>query len=195
MCESLFGTGRNQGGVYIRKTILVVWTLVLILLLCACGEEAVSVKVELPAGLRFGISPEEVAEILGEKETSSAAGDVYFVDYGVRPEGFDPSGRLSGGMPALFVEYTDGKLSHVTLILTLSGRESQSAAAVVQNAITYYSGKLGEPIEQGQGLDATSGMRMWKDGKFSLSLIKMSTGNALYESNSIDLSFQYDYGK
>ena len=91
-----------------KKIVSVLLLFALLLALCACGA-AEEVNLPLPGGLRFGMSPEEVADLLGKKLGDTEHGEAYTPEYRMRPEGFDSDHRLSPLGTNLLAEYSAGK--------------------------------------------------------------------------------------
>ncbi|MBQ6275034.1 MAG: hypothetical protein IJK63_12540 [Oscillospiraceae bacterium] len=159
-----------------RKPLAILLTLALLLALCACGAAEEEIDLKLPGGLRFGMSPEEVAALLGEKLGDTKYGEAYTPEYRMRPEGFDSDHRLSPLGINLLVEYTDGKLSRVYYMVYLRERDNAATRYVLSSAETYYTELLGEPETNYQ--DPVSGYRsiVWRNGRLSLSLLLANVG-------------------
>ena len=158
-----------------KKNVSVLLLFVLLLALCACGA-AEEVNLPLPGGLRFGMSPEEVADLLGDKLGDTEHGEAYSLSYRKRPEGFDPDRRLSPSGTSVLVEYTDGKLSRVYYLVYLQESGTAATRYVLSSTETYYTELLGEPETNYQ--DPVSGYRsiVWRNGRLSLSLLLANVG-------------------
>lgn len=169
-----------------KKIVSVLLLFALLLALCACGA-AEEVNLPLPGGLRFGMSPEEVADLLEKKLGDTEHGEAYSLSYRKRPEGFDPDRRLSPSGTSVLVEYTDGKLSRVYYLVYLQESGTAATRDVIAGAETYYTELLGEPVTKFQ--DPTLGRSfMWEKGKLSLSLLSTTMGGI----PSLSLDFTYD---
>lgn len=158
-----------------KKIVSVLLLFALLLALCACGA-AEEVNLPLPGGLRFGMSPEEVADLLGKKLGDTEHGEAYSLSYRKRPEGFDPDRRLSPSGTSVLVEYTDGKLSRVYYLVYLQESGTAATRYVLSSTETYYTELLGEPETNYQ--DPVSGYRsiVWRNGRLSLSLLLANVG-------------------
>ena len=158
-----------------KKIVSVLLLFALLLALCACGA-AEEVNLPLPGGLRFGMSPEEVADLLGKKLGDTEHGEAYTPEYRMRPEGFDSDHRLSPLGTNLLAEYTDGKLSRVYYMVYLQESATAATRYVLSSTETYYTELLGEPETNYQ--DPVSGYRsiVWRNGRLSLSLLLANVG-------------------
>lgn len=158
-----------------KKIVSVLLLFALLLALCACGA-AEEVNLPLPGGLRFGMSPEEVADLLGDKLGDTEHGEAYSLSYRKRPEGFDPDRRLSPSGTSVLVEYTDGKLSRVYYLVYLQESGTAATRYVLSSTETYYTELLGEPETNYQ--DPVSGYHsiVWRNGRLSLSLLLANVG-------------------
>lgn len=162
--------------------------LTLALLLCACGGGGKSLKVELPYGLRFGMSQEEVEAKLGKADRKTSSNMSYFVDYSSRPEGFDSEKKLSPKQSYLLTEYSKGKLSVVTFSFDLGQDKYKDLDGVLSQADKYYTKKLGDPMKTDM---YGNSMILWTDGKFELSIVAVSEGGPI-PHKSVMVMFRYD---
>jgi hypothetical protein len=173
-----------------KKLISALLLLALLLALCACGEGGKKIKVELPVGLRFGMTQEEVEAVLGKADRKTSTTLSYILDYSARPEGFDPKGSLSPGQAYLLTEYTDGKLSVVTFSFDMSKDMDGKLSPVLSQAESYYTQKLGEPMTKSPHSGSKNGLTLWTDGAFQLSIVTLSEGGYLPRKN-VMLMFRY----
>ena len=172
-----------------KRSLAFILAVLMLLALCACGA-AEEVNLPPPGGLRFGMSPEEVADLLGKKLCDTEHGEAYSLSYRKRPEGFDPDRRLSPSGTSVLVEYTDGKLSRVYYLVYLQESGTAATKSVISSAETYYTELLGDPVTKFQ--DPTLGCSFtWEKGKLSLSLLSATMGGI----PSLALDFTYGDAK